>query len=226
MYGEDRFYIGQNLENLYVKSKFLAEKEVLDAISNGVQAYILRMGNLTSRFSEGKFQQNHLENAFVNRVKTFLQLGCAPEYMIDGYAEFTPIDYCGEAIIKIANHYDSRFSIFHLLNHKHLLLTKFYEILQQLGINFKIVSSEEFSLMIDNMLKDENKSTIIQGIVRDLNEKKELIYESNIKIKSEFSKNFLKMLDFEWPEIDKKYIERYLNYLIDIGYLNIKLKED
>ena len=226
MYGEDRFYIGQNVENLYVKSKFLAEKEVLDAISNGVQAYILRMGNLTSRFSEGKFQQNHLENAFVNRVKTFLQLGCAPEYMIDGYAEFTPIDYCGEAIIKIANHYDSRFSIFHLLNHKHLLLTKFYEILQQLGIDFKIVSSEEFSKLIDEMLKNNEKASILQGIIRDFNEDKELVYKSNIKIKSEFTKKFLELLDFEWPEIDKKYIERYLTYLIDIGYLNIKLKED
>ena len=225
-YGENKFFVGQNLENLYVKSKFLAEKEVLDAITNGLEAYILRMGNLTSRFSEGKFQQNHIENAFVNRVKTFLQLGCIPEYMMEGYVEFTPIDYSGDAIIKIANHYDKEFSIMHLLNNKHLLLTKFYEILCQLGIKLKIVSSEEFEKMINDMLQDENKSDVLQGIIRDFNSEKKLIYESNIKIKSDFTKEFLKKIDFEWPDIDKKYIRKYLEYLIEIGYLNIKLKED
>lgn len=225
-YGENKFYVGQNLENLYVKSKFLAEKEVLDAISEGLEAYILRMGNLTSRYSEGKFQQNHLENAFVNRVKTFLQLRCVPEYMMGGYAEFTPIDYSGDAIIKIANHYDKKFSIMHLLNNKHLLLTRFYNILCKLGIDLKIVSSEEFEKLVNDMLQDEDKTTLLQGIIRDFNSEKKLIYESNIKIQSDFTKEFLKKIDFEWPDIDEKYIKKYLEYLIEIGYLNIKLKEE
>ena len=225
-YGEDKFYIGQNLENLYVNSKFLAEKVVLDAISKGLEAYILRMGNLTSRFSEGKFQQNHLENAFVNRVKTFLQLGCAPDYMMSGYAEFTPIDYSADAIIKIANHYDKKFTIMHLLNDKHLLLPKFCNILHELGVKLNVVTNEEFKNLIDYMLQDENKLTILQGIMRDFNTEKKLVYESNIKIKSDFTREFLRRIDFEWPDIDKKYIKKYLEYLIQIGYLNINLREE
>ena len=225
-YGENKFYVGQNMENLYVKSKFDAEKEVLDAKLNGLEAYILRMGNLTSRFSEGKFQQNHLENAFVNRVKTFLQIGCVPDYMMQGYAEFTPIDYSGDAIIKIANHYDKKFSIMHLLNNKHLLLTRFYDILQELGVDLKIVSASEFENLIENMLKDESKSALLQGIIRDFNSEKKLVYDSNIKIKSDFTNEFLKRIGFEWPDIDKKYIKKYLEYLVEIGYLNIKLKEE
>ena len=225
-YGENKFYIGQNLENLYVNTKFRAEKEVLDAISKGLEAYILRMGNLTSRFSEGKFQQNHIENAFVNRVKTFLQLGCAPEYMMQGYAEFTPIDYSGDAIIKIANHYDKAFSIMHLLNNKHLQLPKFCEILHELGVDLKVVSAEEFESLIDELLQNAEKAPILQGIIRDFNVEKKLIYESNIKIKSDFTKMFLEKIEFEWPDIDKKYITKYLKYLIEIGYLNIKLREE
>ena len=54
-------------------------------ILEGLEACILRMGNLTSRFSEGKFQQNHFENAFVNRFKSILQIGFAPNYLLDGY---------------------------------------------------------------------------------------------------------------------------------------------
>ena len=225
-YGENNFYVGQNLENLYVRSKFLAEKEVLKGISEGLNAYILRMGNLTSRYSEGKFQQNHLENAFVGRIKTFLQIGCIPDYMTKGYVEFTPIDYSGDAIIKLANHYDKKFSIFHILNYKHLKLTEFYDILQKLGANVKIVSSDEFLKIVDELLKDKEKSNILQGIIRDFDSNRKLIYESNIKITENFTKDFLKKLDFEWPEIDINYIRKYLDYLIGIGYLNIKLKED
>ncbi len=226
IYGENRFYVRQNLENLYVRSKFLAEKEVLDGILNGLNAYILRMGNLTSRYSEGKFQQNHLENAFVGRIKTFLQIGCVPDYMTKGYVEFTPIDYSADAIIKIANHYNKEFSILHILNYKHLPLIKFYDILKELGINVNIVSSEEFLKVVDEILHDKDKSNILQGIIQDFDSNRKLIYESNIKITEDFTKDFLKKLNFEWPEIDIKYIRKYLEYLIEIGYLNIKLKGD
>ena len=49
-FAENNFYIGQNVEGLYAKSKFEAERIVLDAIYNSnLQASILRMGNLPSR---------------------------------------------------------------------------------------------------------------------------------------------------------------------------------
>ena len=63
-YDETNFYIEQNIENLYVNSKFKGEDIVLNAISKGLKSYICRMGNLTSRYSEGKFQQNHFEKCF------------------------------------------------------------------------------------------------------------------------------------------------------------------
>ena len=102
----------------------------------------------------------------------------------------------------------------HLLNHKHLLLTKFYDILNDLGVDLKIVSSKEFEDLIEKMLHDDSSSSILQGIIRDFNSEKKLIYESNIKIKSEFTKEFLKKVNFEWPEINKEYIKKYLEYFI------------
>ena len=70
IFSERDFYIGQNLDNLYIKSKFNSEEIVLDAIMKGLNAYILRIGNLTNRYSSGIFQQNHFENAFVNRFNS------------------------------------------------------------------------------------------------------------------------------------------------------------
>lgn len=222
-FDETNFYIGQNIENLYIKSKFEAEKLVLDAIMEGLPAYILRMGNLTSRFSEGKFQQNHFENAFVNRFKSILQIGYAPDYLLKTYTEFTPIDYCGDAIIDLASHYNKAYSVFHLLNEKQVTMTRLFDMLSNLGISLKIVSSDEFVNIINQLLKDENKKSYLEGIVNDLNKDKKLVYESNIKIKSDFSTAILEKIGFRWPYIDSRYIHNYLKYLADIGYFNIKI---
>lgn len=40
---ENSLYIGQSLENVYIRSKFEAECLVLDAILDGLDAYILRV---------------------------------------------------------------------------------------------------------------------------------------------------------------------------------------
>lgn len=222
-YSETNFYIGQNLENLYVKSKFIAEKLVLDAINTGLEACILRMGNLTSRFSEGKFQQNHFENAFVNRFKSILQIKYAPDYLLSGYVEFTPIDFCGDAIIKIASHFNKKFTVFHLLNEKIVTIDRLLSIFKELNIDINIISSEKFKEIINDLLHDSTKKMYLEGIINDFNKDKELVYESPVKIKSDFTNTFLNKIGFSWPYIDKNYIYNYLKYLADIGYFNINL---
>ena len=221
---EQNFYIGQNLNNYYIRSKFFAEKIVFDAIlKDKLQAYVVRMGNLTSRFSEGHFQYNHFENAFVNRFKSIFQIGCIPEYLLDIYLEFTPIDYCGNAIIKLAQFFDKDYTVFHLMNEKHITMQRLHSIISSLGIDLKIVSNEEFKNIITELLNDENKKMYLTGIIDDFNSEKKLNYDSNIKIKSDFSAAYLKSIGFEWPYIDAEYIKNYLKYLSDIGYFSISI---
>ena len=219
-YSETNFYIGQNLENLYVKSKFEAERAVFDAINTGLSACILRMSNLTSRFSEGKFQQNHFENAFVNRFKSFLQIGIFPKNLLNLYCEFTPVDYCGDAIINIAGHFNKDYTVFHLLNEKHVYLDRLFSMLNEIGIHTKLVSDKEFAETIQSILDDSSRRQSIEGIINDLTTDKKLVYKSEVNIKSDFTKEFLYKTGFEWPYIDINYIRNYFKYLIDIGYFN------
>lgn len=223
-FSEKDLYIGQNLEGLYAKSKFEAECVVLDAILNSkLQASILRMGNLTSRFSEGKFQQNHFENAFVNRFKSFLQIGQVPDYMLNLYAEFTPIDCCGDAIIKIAKHFNKKYTVFHLMNEKRVYLDRLFKMMNSIGIKINIVSEENFIKTINKLLLNDDTKVYIQGIINDFNKNtKHLEYESKVKVQCDFSKTYLEKLGFSWPYIDVNYIKNYFKYLEDIGYLNTK----
>ena len=70
------------------------------------------------RFSDGKFQENVSENAYINRLSAFLKLKTIPENIKNGYVEFTPIDFVANAIIKIVTHPSKANCIYHLYNHK------------------------------------------------------------------------------------------------------------
>lgn len=52
IFNESNFYINQSLNNVYARSKFEAEKLVLSYILKGVDAYILRIGNLMNRYRD------------------------------------------------------------------------------------------------------------------------------------------------------------------------------
>lgn len=76
IFSETDFYIGQNyMDNVYVRSKFEAEKLILDSCKEKkLIANIYRVGNITNRFSDGCFQKNFYDNAFINRLTAFINL--------------------------------------------------------------------------------------------------------------------------------------------------------
>ena len=69
-------------------------------------------------------------------------------------------------------------------------------------------------------MKNPEKSDDINGIIIDLNNNNELNYKTNTTIKSEFSINLLKKMNFEWPDINYEYLNKYFNYLKNIGFID------
>ena len=83
IFKESDIYVGQNIKGVYSTTKFRAELLVLEAISSkGLDAQILRLGNITNRYSDGVFQMNADENAFAKRIKSFIEIGAFPKYML------------------------------------------------------------------------------------------------------------------------------------------------
>lgn len=208
-FDETCFYKNQNLENVYVCTKFKAEQIVLDYMIKGLQANIVRIGNLTNRYSDLKFQYNAEDNAFANRIKTLISLKIFPENNKDMYLEFTPVDVTAEAIIKIMQYFNTRHNMFHLYDNKHVCIKRFFEILKKENIEIKIVTPEEFAKKI-TQFAHSNKRDILAGIINDLGKNNELNYLSNIKIKCDYTISYLKKIGFEWPEIEDKYIIKYI----------------
>ncbi len=209
---EKNLYINQSLDNVYVRSKFEAEKIILEnIIDSSLDALILRVGNITSRVSDGKFQPNANDNAFLNRLKAFIELKVIPDYILDDYVEFSPVDRLAEAIIKSIEFAPSSISVLHLYNQNHVYIHNLIKMLPKNLI--KVIPNEDFKNILNKNLQISTNKDIISHITNDLNKNKELIYKSHIKIKNDISNTFLKNIKYKWNKINKKYIDNLLNIL-------------
>ena len=216
---ETSLYIGQPLDNVYVHSKFEAEKCVYDAMSEGLEAKVIRVGNLTNRTGDYKFQPNYKENAFLTRLKAVLDFGMFPDYLMNLYAEFSPIDKTAQGIIKIAQ-YAKQQNTFHLNSDRVIYFDRFLEILHQMGIAMQVVDGKTFYEALQKTMNRAGTAYIYEAVQNDLDADGQLVYDSNIRIKNDFTVWFLKNVGFEWNETDIKYIKGYIEYFRSIGYLH------
>lgn len=212
-YNEQCFFVGQSFENVYVYSKFEAEKIVFEnIINNNLNALVLRAGYITPRYSDGIFQINKLENAHFNRIQTFIKLKKVPESLKDFPVEFTPVDYLAKAVVRSIQYYNNKINVLHLYNPNHIIINELINIINN---NTEIVSDDDFKNYLKQILKDSSKRSTISSIINDLDKDFNITYTSDIRLNNEFTVKFLKQIGIEWPIIDKKYIKLIL-YLFDI----------
>lgn len=218
---ESSLYIEQPLENVYARSKFEAEKTVLEAMADGLQANIMRMGNLTNRLSDGQFQKNYESNAFLQRVKSVSELGVFPEYLIKDtmYAEFTPIDEASNAVMTITRNFNTDQTVFHINSTKVVHFDRLFEIFNSLEVQVNIVDGTTFTETLRETTKRAGMEYIFETFINDMDDNDQLNYDSNIRIENQFTVEYLRQLGFEWSNIDIDYLRKYVEYFRKIGYL-------
>ena len=216
---ESSLYIGQPLDNVYARSKFEAEKAVLDGMAEGLQANIMRMGFLTNRDRDGVFQLNYDSNALLKRIKAFLELGLIPDYLMSLYCEFAPIDEASNAVMTITRHFSTEQTVFHINSIKVVYLDKLVEYFNILGFDMKVVDGKTFTEALRQTAKQDGTEHIFETFITDMDENERLNYDSNIRIENDFTVQYLKQLGFEWKDIDLEYLRRYVEYFRKIGYI-------
>lgn len=103
VFTESDFDIGQNWEdNIYVRGKFLAEREVYDRVEKGLCARVYRLGRLVGRDSDGVFQPKPKTNAVYLTLRGIQAVGAIPEAMAAAPIDLTPIDFCARAIVALS----------------------------------------------------------------------------------------------------------------------------
>ena len=222
-FSENNLYIGQNYnDNVYVHSKFEAEKIVLEYMEKGLTAQIHRIGILSGRYSDGVFQENITENAFYSRIKSMVTLDEIADSMLDQEIEFTPIDICARNIVALAKNSITDNKIYHLFNHNFIKISNIVQILNSLDFNIKIVSSEEFKNRILELSKGENSKALL-GIINDFDYSNKdnisINYNFSVSITSEYTQKYLHLLKCDWNETSKNYIRKLILYMKKVKFI-------
>ncbi|UHA72038.1 non-ribosomal peptide synthetase [Paenibacillus sp. 481] len=222
LFTEHDFYIKQDyLCNVYIETKFLAEKLIYDYVSTGTDAVIYRIGNLTNRYTDGQHQQNMNENSFLKRLKFMIKYGVITDLFPTGL-EFTPVDKCSEAMLNIitqrgdsAEHY-----VFHLSNDKTLETEQFIEMLDEHGYKVELMKQQRFEQIVALNQEDEQFNQELQfmmGYGSDVDVHSR--YRSKVNIDSTFTKQRLAQLQWHWPDINQTYINQVLQHMFATGYI-------
>ncbi|MCR5060033.1 MAG: amino acid adenylation domain-containing protein [Saccharofermentans sp.] len=208
---ENQLYFGQGVENDYVRTKFLAERAVLEArVTRGLNACIVRMGNLMSRYSDGEFQINFLSNAFMRSLKAYKSLGQFPFGALDRKIEFSPIDTSAAAVLKFATA-DSSFSVFHGYNNHTVTFADVIYAMKNYGFDIAIVSDEEFGKTVAKAAESSSSSDTILSLVAYNSKDGNRSYM--LGANNRFSMNALLEGGFKWPIIDDNYLANAIEKL-------------
>ena len=217
---ESKLYFGQNVDNDYVRTKFLAERAVLNArVNRGLDAIILRVGNLMGRHTDGEFQINFETNAFMRSLWAYIQLKEYPVTILEQPAEFSPIDSVANAVLLLAGA-NSRFSIFHVNNNHAVTMADIMEVVRRHGFDVKAVTEAQFAETLRRATEHADESRTVLSLVAYSN--KEGNDLSLVDAEHRFTVNALFRLGFKWPITDDSYLERVIQSLDSFGFFSEK----
>ncbi|WP_033693733.1 non-ribosomal peptide synthetase [Bacillus cereus] len=207
MFSEQDFDRGQQVENVYVESKFLAEKLVREAMKEGVPATVYRVGNLVGRTQDGKFQQNIEGNAFYRLIKALFLLQKAPDFST--HIDLVPIDFGSKAIVELACIEQSKGETFHICNPIQLEWKQFISYLQQAGYLIDIVQGTKFMNLFTNHTLTEEQMHALEMLLPVLEETDKYV---EAIVTSQHTEEFLKALDIECEHPNQEWISKLISY--------------
>lgn len=221
---EQTLYFGQDLTNKYCRSKFLAERAVLEAIvSKGLKAKIMRYGNLSARHSDGEFQINFESNSAMGSLRAYAMLGCASYDQLDDVMEFSPIDMVAEATIKLA-HTPKDCVLFHVLTDQYVQMVHVFNEMKAMGHAISYRERSDFDEAFAKAQSDPGKATMLTSLMAysygaGERERKTLIMDR------EYTLQVLYRLGFTWPLTSWDFFRRFMGVLNGLGYFDEDFEE-
>ena len=217
---EQDLYIGQNIDaNKYVYSKFKAEELVLDAIAHhGLNAKIMRVGNLSARQKDGEFQINFNTNNFLATLRAYVVIGMIPYRDLDRRFEFSPIDEVASAIMQLAQA-PKECMVFHPSNTHRQFLSDILIGFAESGIILKRVETEEFQQALEKMMENPDLVTLLRPLMAyDMGTGHKTRW---IEAANDYTTQVLYRMGFQWPPTAADYVHRFVDTIVGFDYFTV-----
>jgi len=220
VFTEQRLYMGQFLGNKYIYSKFMAERLILDAVARqGLNAKIMRVGNLAARSTDGEFQANFATNSFMGRIKVYNMLGCCPYSMRNKQVEFSPINEVAHAIVLLSST-PRECTVFHPYNIHGQFLGDVLMGLTSVGEGVRFVEQEEFAEAMERAKEDPLMAKQMSSLLayQDMAHGQKT---ADVKRDNDYTTQVLYRLGFAWSPTSWDYVERMLTAIGSLGFFDM-----
>lgn len=216
---EHTLFFGQDLSNKYVYSKFLSDREILEAAATkGLHAKIMRYGNLAARHRDGEFQINSSSNSAMGNLRAYAALKCAPFDDLNKPQEFSPIDAVAEATVKLAAT-PEKCRVFHVLSDHTIPLGHVLGEMRAMGHQIDFVEREAYEEDLASALSDPKRAELLTSLMAYTfgeGERKRKLIEVN----RDYTLQVLYRLGFTWPMTSWDYFRRFMGLLNGFGYFD------
>ena len=220
IFTEQRLYMGQFLGNKYIYSKFMAERIILEAVAqHGLDAKIMRVGNLAARSTDGEFQANFQTNSFMGRIKVYNMLEACPHAMRNKKVEFSPINEVAKAIVLLASA-PHECCVFHPYNIHGQFLGDVLMGLTTVGNGVKFVEQEVFQQIMDKAKDDPAKAKSLSSLLayQDMAHGQKT---TDVARDNDYTTQVLYRLGFNWSPTSWDYVERMLTAIGTLGFFDM-----
>lgn len=217
---EQMLYFGQSLDTKYGHSKFLAERAILEKVSEGLSAKIMRVGNLSARERDGEFQINSTTNSFMGRLKSYLLIGKFPYAMMDQTIEMTSIDSTAHSILLLA-HTPRECCVFHPYNNHSVTMGDIIQQFNEMGMSIEVTETEDYEKALAKAQADPEKAKVLSSMIAYQNmghgKKVAVITKENV-----YTSQVLYRLGYHWPILSREYMERFIFALRGLGFFDLE----
>ena len=214
---ERKLWFGQFLDNRYIHSKFLAERLILEAVAHhGLNAKVMRVGNLAPRSSDGEFQANFNSNSYMGRLKVFHILGCCPVDSYDEPTEMSPIDETAKAVVLLAST-PKDCTVFQPFNNHTELLGDVLTVMEKEGGSMRFVEVGEFQQAVAMAGQDPEKAKLLAAMLayQDVAHGQRAL---TIERDNRYTCNVLHRLGFSWSDTSSEYITQMIRQIAAFGF--------
>jgi len=218
---EQQLWFGQVTDNQYIRSKFLAERLVLEHMAAGtLDAKIMRAGNLSPRAEDGEFQINLNANTTMGRIKAYRMLGACPYALLETKMEFSPIDETARAIVLLST--TPRANCVFNVSNNHLIPMD--DIFSRIGRDgekpIEYLEYDAFLQRMEEAKSDPEKTQVLSSILAYMNTPGGVRMVMN-PASTTFTMQVLHRMGFRWSETSSSYVDMVFDMLSSLRYFEI-----
>lgn len=214
LFTEADFHENMACPNVYVETKYEAERRLRPAMLAGRAVRIFRPGFIMGDSRTGRFKKHITSDAQYLHLQGHIFMRTAPPLHDDDYMDLTPVDYAAAAIAYIALQPDTPPGTYHICNPQPILKARIWDIVRGYGFPVRTVAAEKY---LEEVLDSDDELFLrgLQNVIAYLDdyEKSPAIFDGTEALRR------LAGSGISCPPPDPVLLRRYLDYCVSIGFL-------